>query len=165
MSLLRCLYEAQNPSLCLCLAERLKYSLDLGGTVLISPLDCLSISFFLSFISGREVDVKLFQCYIGEVSAKCLAKYLAGDLDHAGQMSINMNSNEIQREDASHICRMLYFIDHLFLCYNPLEDTGVSLISESLKEYVLKTLMLYRCGISSRGAEDLQKHWLKIVPW
>ena len=155
VSLLRCLYEAQDPSLCLCLAKRLKYSLDLGGTVL-SSLDCLSISFFLSFIGGRVIDVKLFQCYIGELSAKCLAKYLSGDMNHAGQVTINLNSNEIHGEDASHICRMLYFIDHLFLCYNPLQDTGVSLISESLKENV-KTLMLYKCGVSSRGAEDLSR--------
>ena len=46
VSLFRCLYEAQDPSLCLYVAERLKYQLNLEDMFL-SPLDCLSISFFL----------------------------------------------------------------------------------------------------------------------
>lgn len=45
VSLLHYLYEAQDPSLCLYVAERLTYMLDLSKTSL-SPLDCLSISFF-----------------------------------------------------------------------------------------------------------------------
>ena len=47
VSLLRCLHEAQDPDLCLYVAERLEYKLDLRRTSL-SPLDYLSISFFLS---------------------------------------------------------------------------------------------------------------------
>ena len=44
--LLRCLYEAQDSSLCIYVAEKLNYNLDVGHTSL-SPLDYLSISFFL----------------------------------------------------------------------------------------------------------------------
>ena len=47
MSLLRCLYEAQDPSLCCYVAGSLEYKLDFNETSL-SPLNCLSVSFFLS---------------------------------------------------------------------------------------------------------------------
>jgi adenylate kinase family enzyme len=53
VSLFRCLYEAQDPSLCSYVAERLKYQLSLEDMFL-SPLDCLSISFF-PFLSGNGI--------------------------------------------------------------------------------------------------------------
>ena len=71
VSLLRCLHEAQNPALCLYVAERLEYVHDLRYTSL-SPLDCLSVSFFLSSLSDKETNVRLDRCTIGDLGAKCL---------------------------------------------------------------------------------------------
>ena len=56
VSLLRCLHEAQDPALCLYVAVRLWYKLDLSETSL-SPLDCLSVGFFLSSISDTAISV------------------------------------------------------------------------------------------------------------
>ena len=156
-SLLHCLHEAQDPSLCLYVAERLKYGLDLSETSL-SPLDCLSISFFLSSVTGKEISTYLWECPISDLGAKCLAKYLGSDVDHVSKVTINLYDNEIHEEGASHIARMLHFIEHLYLSHNPIGDTGASLISEAVRDTVtLKTLILRKCGITSRGAEDLSR--------
>ena len=155
VSLLCCLYEAQDPSLCLYVAERLEYKLDLSDTSL-SPLDCLSISFFLSSVAGKEISANLRGCSIGDLGAKCLAKYLGSDV--MSKVTIDLSDNEIHEEGASHIARMLYFVEHLYWSDKSIGDTGASLISEAVRDTAtLKTLILYECGITSRGAEDLSR--------
>ena len=157
VSLFHCLYEAQDPSLCLYVAERLGYELHLRGTSL-SPLDYFSISYFLSSVTGKEISVNCWGCSIGDLGAKCLAKYLCSDVDHVGKVAIDLYDNKIHEEGASHVARMLYFIEHLYLPENPIGDTGASLISEAVRDTVtLKTLILSSCGITSRGAEDLSR--------
>ena len=61
-------------SLCVYVTEQLKFELHLEDT----SLDYLSISFFLSTINGKEINVDLDECYIGDHGAKCLAKHLVG---------------------------------------------------------------------------------------
>ena len=159
ISLLRCLYEAQDPSLCLYVAERLEYDLDISGKSL-SPLDCLSVSFFLSSVNDKEISVHLLKCSINDLGAKCLTKYLGSpDTLHVGKVTINVFSNEIHEEGTSHIARLLYYnIEHLYFSYNPIGDTGASLISEAvIKTVTLKTLILSKCVITSRGAENLSR--------
>ena len=154
VSLLRCLHEAQDPALCLYVAKRLEYRLDLSETSL-SPLDCLSVSFFLSSLSGKETNVDLYNCTIGDLGAKCLSKYSGG---YISKISIDIVDNEIHEEGALHIARMLHFIEHLYLSGNPIGDTGASLISETIRETAaLKTLILNNCSITSSGAEDLSR--------
>ena len=157
VSLLRCLYEAQDPDLCLYVAERLGYRLDLSETSL-SPLDCLSVSFFLTSFSGRETNVHLYRCTIGDLNAKCLSKYLHNNLDYISKVTIDLTGNVIHEEGALHIARMLYFIEQVYLSSNPIGDTGASLISEAVRETAtLKILILTDCCITSRGAEDLSR--------
>jgi Ran GTPase-activating protein (RanGAP) involved in mRNA processing and transport len=154
VSLLCCLHEAQDPALCLYVAERLEYRLDLSETSL-SPLDCLSVSFFLSSLSGKETSVHLDRCTIGDLGAKYLSKYL-----HVGsRITIDLASTGIHEEGALHVARMpLCFVEHLYLSYNQMGDTGASLISEAVRETAtLKTLILFNCVITSRGAEDLSR--------
>ena len=152
ISLLHCLYETQDPSLCLYVAERLKYNLDLESTSL-SPLDCLSISFFLSSVTGKEISVNLWECSIGDFGAKCLTKYLGSDVDHVSKVAIDLSNNDIHEEGASYNARI-----HLYSSDNPIGDTGASLISEAVRDTImLKTLIIRRCGITSRGAEDLSR--------
>jgi Ran GTPase-activating protein (RanGAP) involved in mRNA processing and transport len=157
--LLRCLHEAQDPALCLYVAKRLVYRLDLSGTSL-SPLDCCSVSFFLSFLTGKVISIDLHKCNIDDFGATCLSRYLYADknLDYVSKVTIDLAGNEIHEEGTLHIAWMLYFIEHLYLSHNPIGDTGVSVISEAVRETAtLKTLILYNCGITSRGAEDLSR--------
>ena len=166
VSLLRCLHEAQDPSLCHYVAGQLvkrfnvlakmQYvRLDLSSTLL-SPLDCLSVSFFLSS-ADMAIEVDLDKCSIGDLGAKCLTKYLDSDLDHVN-VSLLVRNNDIHEEGASHIARTVDFIEHLYLSNNPIGDTGVSAISKAVSvTATLKTLILFHCGITSRGTEDLSR--------
>ena len=168
LSLLHCLHEAQDPSLCRYVAEHLDASfyiakiqyvrLDLIDNSL-SPLDCLSISYFLSSASV-PIEGVFTKCSIDDLSAKNLAKYLDGSVDHVSKASIDLQvrDNDIHDRAASHIARTLNFIEHLDLSDNPIEDTGALALSEAVRETAtLKTLQLFRCDITARGAEDLSR--------
>ena len=160
VSLLHCLHEAQDSVLCLYVAERLEYRLDLSETSL-SPLDCLSVSFLLYSLSGRLFTINLRRCYFGDLGTHCLSKYLHKDynLGYVNKIAIDLSDNGFRKESALHnIARMLYFIEHLYLSYNPIGDTGASLISETVRETTsFKTLIIYDCNITSRGVEDLSR--------
>ena len=159
VSLLHCLYEARDPALCLYVAERLQFRLDLSETSL-SPLDCLSVSFFLSSLTGKETNVDLYHCNIGDHGAKCLSKYLLADslVEYVSKVTIDLAINEIYKGGASHVAGMLYYFEHLYLSNNPIGDTGASLISEAIRETAtLKTLVLHDCDIVSRGAKHLSR--------
>ena len=164
VSLLHCLYEAQDPSLCLYVAKQLGYKLYLLEGTTLSPLDCLSLSFFLfCFVSSdcKEVDFSLRSCHIGDLGVNCLTKYLSSSIDHGGKVALDLYSNDIQEEGASYIAKMLCnsnIVEHLYLFYNPIGDTGASLISNAVRETTsLKTLSVYRCVITSQGAEELSR--------
>ena len=163
VSLLHCLYEAQDPSLCLYVAEQLEYKLNLNK-ISLSPLDCLSLSFFLfSVVSSdcKEVDVSLFQCHIGDLGVNCLTKYLSSNVDHGGKVNLNLNLNDIHAEGASYIANMLCssnMVEHLYLSDNPIGDSGASFISNAVRETTsLKTLNMSECDITSHGAEELSR--------
>ena len=159
VSLLRCLHEAQDPALCLYVAERLEYKLDINDTSL-SPLDCLSVSFFLSSVAIKGISVNLKHCAIGDIGANCLSKYLHADnsLEYVNNITIDLTDNEIHEGGTFHITNMFYLFENLYLSYNPIGDTGASLISKAVeKTATLKTLILHDCGITSRGAEDLSR--------
>ena len=162
VSLLRCLHEAQDPALCLYVAERLEYILDLSGTSL-APLDCLSVSFFLSSLTDKDtnVTVLLFNCTIDDLGAQSLSMYLLhadNNLDYINGMTIDLFVNKIHEDGTLCIIRMFYCIEHLYLSYNPIGDTGASWVSKAMRETTtLKTLNLYHCSITSRGAEDLSR--------
>ena len=159
VSLLRCLHEAQDPALYFYVAERLEYKLAVCDTLL-TPLDCLAISFFLSSLTGKEICVDLNYCTIGDLGAKCLSKYLPADnnFDYVSRITIDLANNEIHEEGALHISRMFYLIEHLYLSYNPVGDAGASWISEAVRETAtLKTLVLHNCGIATKGAKDLSR--------
>ena len=143
VSLFRCLFETQDPSICLYVFvnEELKNKLDLSHTLL-SPRDCFSISFFLSSVAGKEISIHLWGCYVEEVGAKFLTKYLGNGENHAS------------KQDALAVTR---FIEHLYISDDPIGDTGAPLISEIVRETaMLKSSILHSCAFTSKGNEHLQ---------
>ena len=83
VSLLHCLYEAQGPSLCESVAQKLQYGLYLSGTTL-TPSDCLCIGYFLALVckmTAGEFKVYLDNCSIGDQGCKYLVSGLHKYLD------------------------------------------------------------------------------------
>ena len=92
ISLFRCLFEAQDPSLCqLVVEQRVKHilsfknflryisgslpdhisKLDLSSETSLNPMDCLAIGYFLTKIHS-DLDVDLWYCHIGDEGCKAL---------------------------------------------------------------------------------------------
>ena len=69
LSLLHCLYEAQDPSLCHLVVQQLNSELDLIGTSL-SPTDCFSLGYFLTF--SKDLKLYLNICSIDDDGCKTL---------------------------------------------------------------------------------------------
>lgn len=69
LSLLNCLYEAQNPSMYKLVADNLRPELDLSYITL-KHADCLSIGYFFKYVKGIKVDFS--KCFIDAEGCKLL---------------------------------------------------------------------------------------------
>ena len=167
ISLLHCLYEAQDPSLCETVAQQLQRGLNLGGTTL-TPSDCLCIGYFLARvcnIAAGEFKVNLNSCRIGDQGCKYLVRGLHKYLDtHSAVttlLNMDMNSNAISHHGVHHISTLLNIgcINDLNLGYNDLvlkQDAIRGILAKQLKNNTtLKQLWLQRCGLNSQSAESL----------
>ncbi len=79
LNLMHCLYEADDISLCCFVASQLKSGLSFSDATL-SPLDCLSMGYFLSCIPWNttgEFKVYLNRCSLDDYSVSVLAKGLS----------------------------------------------------------------------------------------
>ena len=82
VSLLHCLYEAQDSSLCESVAQQLRYGLNLYTTL--TPSDCLCIGYFLAHVckmTAAKFKVCLTDCNIGDQGCKYLVSGLHKCLD------------------------------------------------------------------------------------
>ena len=112
VSLLHCLYEAQDSSLCQFVTEQLGNELNLKGTS-ITPVDSLAIGYFLSSVSvttsnAKEFRVDFENCSLGDAGTKSLMQSICRSIDphstiniHLG-LSMNLWRNETREEGASH---------------------------------------------------------------
>ena len=170
LSLLHCLYEAQDPSLCESVAQQLQHGLDLTNTTL-TPSDCLCIGYFLAHVCKMAVDefkVNLYSCSIDDQGCKYLAIGLHKCLDTHSAVTtllhIDMGFNDISHRGLHHLSALLKIgcIDYLDLSSNYLlseQDTihaTIDTFTEQLKyNTTLKTLWLLRFGLTSLSAESL----------
>ena len=69
LSLLHCLFEAQDNTLCQLVVKELNLNLDLVS-ISLNPADCLSVGYFLTHCKGFEVNLSF--CYIGDDGCKTL---------------------------------------------------------------------------------------------
>ena len=167
ISLLNCLYEAQDPSLCKSVAQQLQHRLNLGGTTL-TPSDCLCIGYFLACMykmAASEFEVNLGRCNIGDQGCKYLVSGLHKYLDtHSAVttlLSMHMNSNAISHHGVHHLSTLLNIgrINVLNLRNNDLvskQDIIRGTLAKPLKNStILKLLWLDGCGLNSQSAESL----------
>ena len=164
VSLLNCLYEAQDTALCKYVGEQLRAMVGDSGielnlsVVSLLPQDCLSIGYFLASIAVSykgEFKVFLTSCSLGDVGIKILIQSLYRSLDpHSeitGHLSVYLGSNEITEEGASYIAEVLgttRALRKLSLLINPIGDKGLQYIAEALTNNTsLIELDLWNCSL------------------
>ena len=173
LSLLHCLYEAQEPTLCESVARQLQRGMVLYGhpidhsMLTLTPLDCLCIGYFLSNVcnlktTAGEFNVDLSSCNLSSQSCKYLVSGLHTHLSTYCNSRVNTILNMNLRFNA--ICDINDFskllqtdcINALFLDQNYLSDKGVRIFAEQLKSNTsLKVLSMFECGLQSKGFEYL----------
>ena len=171
VSLLHCLYEAQDPSLCVSVTQQLHHGLDLSSTTL-TPSDCHCIGYFLAHIckmAVSELKVSLKSCSIGDQGCKYLVSGLHKYLDGFSvvitlRLDMDMGSNAIGHLGVHHLSTLLKIgcTNFLDLINNNLvseEDTihaPFGTFAEQLKHNTtLRELRLTECGLNSQSAESL----------
>ena len=142
-SLLNCLFEAQDPSLCQFVAEQLNGSLDLHETRL-TPLDCQSVGYFLSCVcvtTRGEFRVNLRGFYIDDHKCRfltrCLCRCPVPNSTATGWLHIELGRNDIYERGAQHIADVLQntSIVHTLLLGSALYN------SNAITEYGLKCIL------------------------
>ena len=167
ISLLHCLYEAQDPSLCESVAQQRQHGLDLS-TITLTPSDCLCVGYFLAHVckmAAGEFKVDLKSCSIGDQGCKYLISGLHKYLDtHSAVttlLSMDMGSNDISHHGVHHLSTLLKIgcINTLDLHHNDLvskQDAFRGTLSKQLKNNTtLKQLQLRGCCLNSQSAESL----------
>ena len=167
VSLLHCLYEAQDPFLCQFVAEQLGSVLNLIY-ISLTPVDSLAIGYFLSSVSlttsnGEEFNVYLNNCSLGDAGTKSLMQSICRSIDSHSKVNthhyIILRNNEIHEEGASHIAEVLNstsIVNTLELCNNPIGDKGLQTIFDALKQSkTLKVLNVSNCDMTDTGVASL----------
>ena len=181
VSLLHCLVEAQDPSLCQFVIEQLKngiFMLDLSHTSL-TPVDCLAIGYFISTGSTKTAkiertigiptdipdigeDVNLTNCSLGDAHIKSLMRSISRNIKPHSKVNtfkMHLANNDIHEEGASHIADILNstrVVSELFLYNNPIGDKGLQTIFNALKQNkTLIRLNITDCGMNDTGVDSL----------
>ena len=167
VSLLHCLYEAQDPSLCQFVAEQLENGLYLNNTSL-APMDSLAIGYFLYSVSlapsnADEFRVDLDNCSLGDTGSKSLMQSICRSIHPHGAVNVPLNmyvcDNEIHEVGASHIAEILNstsMVSKLRLSRNPIGDKGLQTIFKAVKQNkTLKVLSVHDCGMTDTGVASV----------
>ena len=167
VSLLNCLVEAEDPSLCQFVIEQLENELVLSNTSL-TPVDCLAIGYFISTVSltttkVKEFKVNLNRCSLGDARIKSLMRSIRRYINPHSTVNTHIDmllvTNDIHEEGASHITDMLNntsIVSGLWLYGNPIGDKGLQTIFNALKQNkILKYLNIGRCGMTDTGLASL----------
>ena len=169
VSVLNCLFEAQDPSLCQFVAEQLKGSLDLSWTRL-TPLDCLSVGYFLSCVcvtTRGEFRVDLSDCSIDDHKCRfltrCLCRCPVPNSTATGWLRMDLLGNRIREKGARYIADVLQntSIVHTLLLGPKL--SARSTISECGLKCILESLLTNCSLVTLQLHGSLFDNFLKIT--
>ena len=138
----RCFYEAQinNHSLYSNVFRRLNNILDMSEVTL-SPLDCMSVGYFLALVcrNSTKLRVDLSRCGIN---------------DH----SFGLMMGELSRHAEACPAGALHGVTELDISNNLIGDNGIALISTALQTNTSMTILnISTCNMSGDGAESLAR--------
>ena len=160
VTLLHCLYEAEDPPLCQFVDDLLDHDLTFINTTL-KPLDCLAVGYFLSVVTTTrtvsECTVYLNGCSIGDQGCKFLVrglyKCLNVQLKTTSKLTLVLRNNDIHEEGIYYIAHMLQstsVVREVVLTHNPIGDGGLKCLCEALStNTTLEELQLGYCSINS----------------
>ncbi|XP_064391361.1 NACHT, LRR and PYD domains-containing protein 12-like [Halichondria panicea] len=143
LSLINCLYEAEDSRLCVFVDNLLNHNLDLDRTTM-NPIDCLSVGYFASVCSNSSngFTLSLSNCSIGDQGCKFLARGL----------SKCPNSNNDIPTEGIHIAEIIEntsSISKLVLSNNAIGNSGLCTLCEALSTNTsLKILDLDYCSLT-----------------
>ena len=142
LNYIRCFYEAQihDQSLYTEIFNRLDGFLGLYRVTL-SPLDCMSVGYFLALVcrNSRKLSVDLYYCGIN---------------DH----SFGLMMGELSKHAEACPADALHGVKELNISFNKIGDKGIALISAALQTNTNMTkLDIAGCNISDDGVESLAR--------
>ena len=161
VTLLHCLYEAEDPQLCLFVDDLLGHYLIFINTTTLTPLDCLAVGYFSSVVTTTctvsRCTVVLHMCSIGDQGCKFLVRGLCKSLNAQSkitpQLTLILRSNDIHEEGIHHIAQLLQntsVVRVLELTLNHIGDGGLKRLCEALlTNTTLEELTLAYCSINS----------------
>ncbi|XP_064391174.1 NACHT, LRR and PYD domains-containing protein 12-like isoform X2 [Halichondria panicea] len=157
LSLINCLYEAEDSSLCAFVANLLNHYLDLDNTTM-NPINCLCVGYFASYFASvcdntcKEFTLRLRSCYIDDQGCKFLAQGLCKCSYSRSKITLYLHNNYIREEGIRHIAEVIEstsLISKLILSNNSIGNSGLSTLCEALSTNTsLKNLILYDCSLS-----------------
>jgi len=160
LSLVCCLYEAQNESLCKLVASWLEGEITFTH-VHLEPDDCISVSYLLHFFKYNEtVSVDLSYCYVRSHGIDLFCKELSNFEGQKCSLKLDITCNNICAEGAKSIASLLHIqqLVHLDLSSNLISDEGAVHIANTLGSNTsLLMLKLEHCGISDDGITALSE--------
>ena len=143
LSLINCLYEAEDSRLCVFVANLLDHNLHLDYTTM-NPIDCLSVGYFVSACSNTSNGFTLSLSICSIVDQGC--KFLARGLSKCP------NSNNDIPTEGIHIAEIIEntsSISNLDLSFNAIGNSALSTLCEALSTNIsLKSLALNRCSLT-----------------
>ncbi len=150
LSLINCLYEAEDSSLCVFVADLLNQNLHLDHTTM-NPIDCLSVGYFASvcFNTSNVFSLRLTSCSIGDQGCKFLAQGLSKCSNSQSKISLDLSNNDIHEEGIHHITEVIENTNSLILSINPICNSGLNTLCEALStDTSLKSLNVSSCSLS-----------------
>ena len=180
VSLLHCLYEAEDPQLCQFVDDLLGHHLTITNTSL-TPLDCLAVGYFSSVVTTictvSRCTVDVYGCFIGDQGCKFLVRGLCKCLNAqskiTSKLNLDLDSNDIHEEGIHHIAQLLQntsVVRELDLTSNPIGDGGLKRLCEALStNTTLEELHLGCCSINSGPllgqllSENTSLHYLNLL--
>ena len=162
VSLFHCLYEAEDDSLCVFVADLIRDFLSddlFFSFTTLSPLDCLSLGYFLSVVSTTVSGwfrVTLWGCSIGDQECKFLVrgfyKCINPNSKVTSQLDVSLSENDFHDEGIYHIAQLLKItsvVCKLTLSYNPISEGGLNCLCEALSSSTtLEYLDLSSCSLT-----------------
>ena len=158
LSLVCCLYEAQNESLCKLVASQLEAEINLTH-VIMTAYECVSVGYLLcNFSCNDVVTVILSHTYINNHCIDLLCKEFLNCEDQKCKLKLFLVSNNISYEGIKSITQLLHtqHLVYLDFSFNSLSDKGADCIATALQSNTsLLVLRLNNCQITDDGVAAL----------